>query len=268
MGNTCVRAFRAVVILPMLPPVVTPLHAREHFSDEDHRAYLEAKFNQPTNMPDTEIEGGTGSVPRSMSCGSRHCALITMDGRLITWGSNEFGQLGRGFYSGDDSADGGLTSSAESEVNRQMENIRISETVKRHRDQYVAQGREVTEQDVAELTRKAKTGELNRTKTPETPKRPGGRLSRFKAAVGAVIAVEKMTNAAAALDAASARRDKAGKNTGRPAEVEFDDVAEARDGNPVTGKAPGGSNAVADRAILIVACGGDHTLVARKDRTV
>lgn len=54
-------------------------------------------------------------------------------------------------------------------------------------------------------------------------------------------------------------REQAGKNTGRPAEVEFSDIMEARKLN---------NNDESERAIITVACGGDHTVVARKDRTV
>lgn len=187
-GSTCVRSFRAVVILPLLPPVVVPLHAKEHFSYENHQSLLQAKFHQPTILPDTEIKGGTGSVPRAMSCGGRHCALVTMDGRLITWGANDYGQLGRGFFTsnnktnngngnngngdGDDGgADGGVASSAEVEVNRKQENIKISESVRKHKEKYEKlHCKQLSVEDVAELTRKAKEGQdLNRVKTPETP---------------------------------------------------------------------------------------------------
>lgn len=107
-------------------------------------------------------------MPRSMSCGGRHCALVTMDGRLITWGANDYGQLGRGFFTGnndengggDGSADGGLDSRAEVEVNRRQELVRVSESVRKHKEQYSANnnGKELTEEDVAALTRKAQAG--------------------------------------------------------------------------------------------------------------
>lgn len=47
---------------------------------------------------------------------------------------------------------------------------------------------------------------IYRVKTPEVTSPKVGRRMKFKAAVDAVMAVEKMTNAAAALDAASHRR--------------------------------------------------------------
>lgn len=47
--------------------------------------------DEPTVISELSQEGIC-----SLSCGDRHSFAVTMDGRVFGWGSNEFGQLGRG----------------------------------------------------------------------------------------------------------------------------------------------------------------------------
>ena len=45
-----------------------------------------------------EVTATTNAMPRvaTVACGQRHCAAVTMNGVLLSWGNEEFGQLGQG----------------------------------------------------------------------------------------------------------------------------------------------------------------------------
>jgi hypothetical protein len=261
-GGGSVAAFRAIVLHP--PPIAVVVKGLKQRNDlakmvsfraAAAAAEPPASFREGPGAAVDVVPFVAGAEPRAMSCGAAHCAVITMDGRLVTWGANEFGQLGRGFFSPShgstlapselaaaakaggrgpqgcapaaaraDDEDGGAWSTAAAQVERQQAAV-----VAAVRERQAEEARQELAEEEAEQAarRRAREAAGGNAESDEDSDEDAFRAALKKKLQGGVKKAMRVTSFGAELKAveeATARRLAAWRNTSRPAVVDFADV--------------------------------------------
>jgi hypothetical protein len=262
-GGGSVASFRAIVLHP--PPIAVVVKGLKQRNDLAKMASFRAaaaaaeppaSFREGPGAAVDVVPFVAGAEPRAMSCGAAHCAVITMDGRLVTWGANEFGQLGRGFFSPShgsttlapselaaaakaggrgpqgcapaaaraDDEDGGAWLTAAAQVERQQAAV-----VAAVRERQAEEARQELAEEEAEQAsrRRAREAAGGSAESDEDSDEDLFRAALKKKLQGGVKKAMRVTSFGAELKAveeAAARRLAAWRNTGRPAVVDFADV--------------------------------------------